>query len=295
MRRHRRYGDTSDNEHMMLDTVCNVFGAIVLMGVLVVVSTHAGAARVQEHEEEAALSRLDARSLRLEINGIQATIDELQNQLDEYTRLYEETVPSDVATLSNVREDLNKRLREAQRKLNDLEKRGRSLQEELDVATDLTATVEDDIADTERLITELEQGRSDAPSHKPRNVRLPWGHRSTAGSQQHFVVIERRVYPVDGVNCRNVRSTALTGTFVPVNGRGFPVTRGGANIAFARSLKGSGRTSYIVFWFHATNAAFESVQTLRKIVAEKGYEFAYVVYSPGQAIRWSTGGGPDAQ
>ena len=308
MRRNRRYGEDESSEHMMLDTICNVFGAIVLMGVLVAVHTQAGAARLRQVTEAAALNELDARGIQLDINRIQAEIDQLSDDRSAYEERYAETVPPDMAALAEEYERRVKALAEAEKRLQAIGEELAACEESIGETADQTEDLHEQAKVTEDRTDQLEDRNDqledsiDQLAHRderrrsmPDTVRLPWSHMSTADTQLHFVVVGNRVFPVDEYHCNSVSVTLSSGTFVPVPGRGFEVTANDPNLGFVRSLKGTGRTHYVVFWLNATDRAFETVQVLRRIVAERRYEFGYAVFPAGAPITWMSGNGQPVQ
>jgi len=293
---------------MMLDTVCNVFGAVVLMGVLVVVHTPAGAARFRELAEETALKEIDAREIQLEIDQLQAEIDQLATDVSEYQARYAQTVTPDKAALAERYEEkvailasIERQLKRANSELASAEDRLQEVEEDIvDHKEDLdqidqqirSAVAQADTAEkqVERLIRQAKR-RPDVQDQ----IRLPWTHKSTAPIQINFVILDDRVYPVDGYHCREVPPNGPEGKYVTVTGRGFPVIAGAANRSFLQHLKGNGRTHYVTFWLHATEESFKTVQILRRIVASRRYEFGYAVQPPGRPIQWIRGDGEPVQ
>ena len=280
---------------MMLDTICNVFGGIVLMSVLVVVHTQAAVQGLAAGERAARQAALTARELALQIEVDAADLEILQQQQQLLADSCARNIPSTTNALLDRQHEFLTSIAAAELRLADLQARQGDMEEQLGKAAA-------ELEDAQGLLEQAEQDSEEAANTAgqdappPRQLRLPMSHKSRAAGQLPYVVVGSRVYPVgEPRHCERIALGGDATELRPVRGAGLPVSADGANAGFVRTLTGSpSRTHYVTFFVKATDESFETVQILRRIVGDAGYDFGYCLYDPDGPIVVSPGN-PDVQ
>ena len=282
----RRAGQKdSDSFDLMLDTICNVFGGIILMAILVVIHTQAGVARIPQLKESMQNTALSVRKVRFEVTRIEQEIEDLAKRKKTVDADYAATVSPHTDSLLEKRQQFLETVQEAQRRLRETVKERMETQKELEQAKGSRSRTDDSVDKKRDELAELKRllaRQKDVPRKK---IRLPLSHQSTASNQQVYLVEGSRVY-VYPSHCDD--SPALMGgkRITPREGAGFAVSpQEGQNLGFLRSLASIRPTRYYVtFFVSATSKSFEAFQILRGLVVSKGFDCGYGPYDPQEGL-----------
>ena len=284
MARRRSVGET-DSSEMMLDTVCNVFGGVILMAVLLVIQTQASVTRLPD-EPQAAQS-LAQRRLAIRIERLSGEIDQLTQRQQALQARYAESVSPSTDALMQRRLEFLQATADAKQRVDD---RQRELDENAQRLPELAraiAEAQSAARQTRSLIEQLRETILQSRANPDqRTVRLPVSHQSRATSQLAYLVVGRRVYPMwDEAHCRR-RQIGFVGIEIsPVSGAGMAVSPTGSNPQFLATLTGQPpQTTYVTFFTAVGNESFKSVRTLRELAANRGYDFGYCLYNAADPL-----------
>jgi len=276
----------------MLDTICNVFGGMILMAVLVVIMTHASVARIPPDDDVP--SRLDARQLNFEIRRVKADIAEQERLKRELDERYSATVSSDTDKLVKRRQaflgsekQASDRLEQLKNDQDDADRRGKHLERARgDIEKDIdTKRVELAVLETKAKTERARARRRAVPREK---VRLPFAHASRSPRQRIYLVEGSRVY-LYPEQC-SVRVGSDFKLVKPRTNDGFLVDTKGTNAGFIGTLDRIRPSTHFVTLFVAgTTSSFQSFQVVRRMVLARGYDCGYQVYSPEQGLPLGSG------
>jgi protease II len=127
-----------------------------------------------------------------------------------------------------------------------------------------------------------------------KTVRLPHQHRQSATKQESYMVVGRRVFPMNAEHViRNPLSSSGT-LYVPRAKMGYPVSKDGKNSReFILDIsKHSPKRSFISFWVRCDNKSFISFQELRAVAVKKGFEYSVAPYPAQPGLVLSRGRPP---
>ena len=284
----------NDSLELLLDTVCNVFGGIVLMAILVVISTQASADRIPGPKPEDMDRALRLRAQRFELERLVGRAEDLARQRDVLRDTLADGTSADSRKLLEAHERFVKAAAQAQKDLSEMRQ-----QKEDSRKSNLLAS-----ADLSGLEQEQQKVRQEIESYKlrlraqsrrlPDRVRLPHRQRATGGAR-YYVVKGGKAYPLEdvrwfgephvsghclvfpdsgglGVSAR-IRPKENAGYPAPVNGKG--------GESFWASLKGYGtERHYVVFFVYDDSDSFESFQQLKQLVLGRGFAFVALPKDP---------------
>lgn len=292
--RHRK---PHDSLYMLLDTMCNAFGGIILLAVLVVLLTsrekieratsHADSSDTLRRRLELAQTNLQ-QSLQLSASlHTTANDDRWKDQVsllatrqqleDDIKRLRELAAQSAHEIDANAGADPTERLKQADAQLAEEEKKKLAAQNKLDAANDEKKRVE------ARLVG-LEKQMDEAKKLSQRELRLPKEH-DTDRQAAYAIVIYGRVY-----FCRNTDMTrnnvdiAWTEKLgaeyaAPVKGRGLDPVKNAAEIRayFNAQLRNS-----VFIDFIALEDSFGETIKAKQLAAECGIPYGWIPWKNGQ-------------
>ena len=298
----RRSQEQADSAELMLDTICNVFGGIVLMSILVVINTQAAVEGLADNREAAQRAGLEARRIEIEISGVKDALDVLEEERPPLEQRYAADVPPEIVALLNRLGEFHTSIDEALRRLEQLRRRQSELAEDIEDADDDLKDAEGDLAAANGEKAAAEAAANAARAVRMRDVRLPMSHEPEAEKQLVYVVDRGRAYPEDHytvvepeISIVNGELKITEGKLIPVAGAGIAVSPEGQNTEFLATLKGTtSRSHYVTFFVRATDEAFVAVQVMRQLLGDRGYEFGYVIYGADDPITFGYGR-PDAE
>jgi len=271
---------------MLLDTVCNVFGAVILMAILVVIQTQTSVARIPLSEESVDQT-IANRQLRARINRLRDQCATLAEHEQALLAQYEQAVSPATDVLLQRRTEFMDALADVADRIAATEAATAehvARQAELDEAAaetaDLVAGAEQATAEWVRRLGERQR------EVRPIVSRLPVSHESEAVRQLSYLVIDDRVYPMDdAAHCRHIRLDQIRTRIQPISGAGLVVTNDGDNRGFLRTLAaGRTNTHYVTFFVAVGESSFRAVRVLRQLAANRGYDFGYALYERDEGL-----------
>jgi len=284
----------------MLDTICNVFGGMILMAVLVVIMTRASVARIPSDDDPG--PRLAARKLKFEIQRVKGDIAEQQRLERELNERYSATVSPDTDKLVKKRrafldskKQASDRLEQLKEDQDDADQRSKHLER---ARGDIEKGIDAKRAELAALEVQAkaEKARARRRAVPQEEVRLPFVHESKSPRQQSYVVEGNRVY-LYPTQCTVVKSQDATSASVaPRINDGFFVEAKGNNVGFLRTLNSVRPSTHKVALFVAgTSTSFESFQAVRRLVVSRGFDCGYSPYDSKRGLIVVFGAGVPVQ
>jgi hypothetical protein len=285
----RRANSGVDSLDLLLDTICNVFGGILLMAILVVLQTQTSAGRIPEPKAEDVERSLEAQRLRFECERLGDRLTVLSQHRDEIAQTFQATTSPTGERLAGAQGEFRKAIEEARHRAAAAEAAAGASRKDQTATDDALRTVERALREKQSEVAALEQELRHSQTAIPRQVRLPHRRGMASGGTRYYVVKGSRAYMLDplrfdwfggeqrvGDCTMTPLSFARAATVTPMDGAGLPVPRGkGEAEAFVASLaRYPPNTWYIVFYVYNDSASFASFQTLKDAVAGRGYRYA---------------------
>jgi len=281
--------EDSDSCELMLDTICNVFGGMILMAVLVVIQTQATVARLPQAEREAAEASLDIRKVEFEIGRMESGIAALKQQQSDLKSKYSAKVSPHTDKLLTRRQAFSKAIEDAKRRVADGTKKHQADQNNLKKTRAQQGLAEKTIKDRRDQVARVrrEQMRLDQISRK--KIRLPMTHQSRAPRQQILLVHGRHVY-IYPDHCSIQRLAEDAQKVTPEAGKGLAVGKDGRVENSATALaRINPRTYYLTLFVSDKNNSFVSFQAIRALMVAKGFECGYSTYNASTGLIISPG------
>lgn len=302
----RKLGRTaSDSLDLLLDTVCNMFGVILLIAILVTLLTQTipatpasdnSTAEILQRKIATAESDLaDAIRLRDEsAKGIdpklvmlssetlqlRQAIDQARSRLEQVDAKIHDQVVAQTFDFTSESAKLSQQLLEAERK-----------------QTELANTIKTDDQNTARLRSRssaLTQQTQQTKEARVTKLRFP---KERTGTKDTFSIIVKynQVYPLYNQNLdKNTETISWTPsvlsdseTAVPINGKGLDLVRDRAGIV--RFLQAVPTADYYVAFYVYTDS-FDAFHSLREMAVQAGFEFGWEPVQPGVQLRFGKGG-----
>lgn len=286
----RRQSDLgADSLDLLLDTVCNVFGGIVLMAILVVLQTQTSAERIPDPEAKDMERALEARRLRFECEQLEERAADLAQHRDEVARTFRATTSPTGERLADAQEEFRKAIDEAQRRVKAAEAEAAAGREGQVRHEDLLRAAAQSLKEKQREVAGLEEQARESQESRPQQVRLPHRRGLSTGTARYYVVKGRRAYALDpehrldwyGNEQRLGHCTVMPLAFsrgakvTPIDGTGYVVPDGaGGASAFMSSLRGfPANDHYVVFFVYGDSESFAAFQALKDAVVGSRYRY----------------------
>jgi len=280
----RRTHSESGSLELLLDTMCNVFGGIILMTILVVIQTQSAAREVHKTEVEATQS-LEHRKLQFDVRRLEKQVVQLKIQRLAIERQYRAKATPQIQKALERKDAFEKTLRGAKEQRADLLADVSGLRK-------AHAKIDRQFKNTDRRISEKESelakinGRLREVEKLRRKVRLPHRRGRTIGTGRYYLIRGRKAYFIDRILWKGSKRVVGDCVVEPVVGADPPVVKvwpkEGAGVlvgtedGFNERLKDSikrDRPGYIVFFVHSDSNSFGTFQTFKNAVVEMGYPY----------------------
>ncbi len=288
--RRRRLRDGGTNLDLMLDAICNVFGGIILVTILVVLQTQTTAGNFAEPSTEELAMSLEGRRLRSQMARLQEEIEDLKRQERAVDNALRSVGSANALKIIGAKTEFKQAISDATGRI-------KTLQTRFEKATNADKPVAVDLARTqERLKLKKEEGERltqqlASLASKPRkSVRLPHRRGLAQGTGRYYVIRKDRVYGCDSGSLRRWKGTPYrledctvtpmpsgkAARIRPVDGTGVIVSEQarGLDDFFGTLRTYDPRSHYIVFFVYLDNESYSSFQILKAAVLKKGYSYA---------------------
>lgn len=275
----RRQGENpQDSLELLLDTISNVFGAIILIAILVVLQVSTTTIRMPQSDPDARGRALEGKKLKFEAQRLSAQLAELRDDQTLIPRppgsKVSTTIEERKAAFLKAIAKANQRLKEANSKIPSGKKAMR------DVAV-LLEKAEKQVLKKQKELQAVKRTGTIAASGK--KVRLPYRHkRNRRLAQRQYLVKGTRVWPLPQATTRRPAPIKGGTLYKEVLGKGIDVPRGskgrGLGAILATMDGKSSRSHFISFWVARSSDSFETFQELRALFVEQGYEYSVGSY-----------------
>ena len=289
----RRSDIGADSLDLLLDTICNVFGGIILMAILVVLQTQTSAGRIPAPATEDVQRTVEAQRLRFECDRLQERAMNLAQHRDEVVRTFQATTSPTGERLADAQAEFRKAIEDAQRRVKATEGDAGTGRKDQAKAEDLLSTAEQALKEKRAEVRSLEEDLKQSQVSMPQMVRLPHRRGWSTGGACYYVVKGSRAYALDPEHRFNwfgaeqraghcMMTPIRTGDFsiraakvVPIDGTGYPVPRepAGADAFMSSLARYPAGAHYIVFFVYSDSESFAAFQTLKDAVAGARYRY----------------------
>jgi len=289
MARRKAHSD-EDGLELLLDTICNVFGGIVLMAILVVLHTQGSLETMAELVQSPDTS-LEVERLTFEIERIDRQLAELRKQRQDLDKRFRESASPDTAILLDRREEFVKAIQEAEQRISKLSK-------DESEARELLSRQETDESELRR---KVDTGRKKLAATVKRReqqidastitARLPQQHQSRTSKQRIYMISGKKAYSLGRFiasvaqypsgDCQVTPKPSVRATFVePRPGCGTAIADDALQATAFRDLLKRDRadTHLISFFVHADSESFATFQVARTVTVAEGYEYSVGPY-----------------
>ncbi|MBT3201951.1 MAG: hypothetical protein HN350_18780 [Phycisphaerales bacterium] len=270
--------EDSDSCELMLDTICNVFGGMILMAVLVIIQTQVTVAKLPRDEVKAADASIALRKVKSEISRQEKQTTELEEKRRNQAKKYSATISPHTDELLTSRQTFSEAIKDAKRRIAEDTKKHQADQENIKDVHAQQGRAEKTLEERrdKLAIVRREQMRLDQISRK--KIRLPITHQSRAPKQQILVVHGKNLYFCPQ-HC-TVQSRSNGGSKItPDADDGLAVIKKGQVTGLDAVLSGiSTRTHFLSLFVSDHADSFESFQYVREILVAKGFECGYDPY-----------------
>ena len=192
----RRSDIGADSLDLLLDTICNVFGGIILMAILVVLQTQASAGRIPEPAREDVQRTVEAQRLRFECDRLADRAASLAQHRDAVAGTFQATTSPVGERLADTQSEFRKAVDEAQRRIKVTETEVEASRRDRIKDEDMLRTVESGLKDKQAEVQSLEKEIEQLPTMSSRQVRLPHRQGIVVGEAKYFLIMQGRAYYV---------------------------------------------------------------------------------------------------
>jgi hypothetical protein len=283
----KRDSGESDSLELLLDTICNMFGGVLFIAMLLAVLTGVkgeGVAKSAGVESIAEASDLRAKLIQLEheVPGLEAAAQSLQSR-----------APSDSLNIGDLSTRLDGDLKDAETRLAEAKKTLESLrQREQDFNSELSAAAENTSRIT-RSNNELKEQIAREQQSKVADARLPVTRR-TEKQPLHLILKGGRIYEVFrfdpengiGINTQDVTSQDIGDNVLitPRSDAGFPPTTSLARHPRWRNIVAYRTSNRYFLYLMVYPDSFDVFRSLRVESMRAGYEYDLVILPPAQQV-----------
>jgi len=275
---------------LLLDTICNMFGGIVLMAILVVLQTQTSASRIPEPSDAEVSRSLEAQRLRFECERLEAYATDLDQHRNEVAKTFQATTSPTGERLADAQLAFRQAIDEARRRLQAAEAATTSESHDQDDREDLLRTADRSLQERQKEVADLEAALRQAQEAPTKSVRLSHRRGLADGEAAYYVIRADRVYALDPEGrfdwsgpAQRVGQCFMTpvvpgreALVTPIDGDGYPIRpEAGGTDAFLASLQHRPATThYIVFFTYNDSASFATFQTVKDAIVNAHYRYA---------------------
>ncbi|MFW6106527.1 MAG: vWA domain-containing protein [bacterium] len=187
----RRRQVNADSLELLLDTICNVFGGLILIAILVVLQTQFVADKL--HEPAQAATDTDPSDLQLAVVSLQERIASLKLEAAETQEEYDRMASPAKRRLLEAREKLVAKLEDWQARSTEVDARLYRASSELESAEEGAVSQEKRVAAAERRVRARTRAAAATPEQPSEDVRLPHRRGRATGRAHYLLVYSNRV------------------------------------------------------------------------------------------------------
>lgn len=273
----------NDSLELMLDTICNIFGGMILMAILVIIQTQVTAGRIDDTPEQED-AKLINNKLQFECERLIEDINyKKQKQIDLKSRF--DLLSKDTVPLIKSNQEIDSALKISEDKITAVDKLLAEISLQKNKGNNAISEMQKEIVNLE---TDIQYKHSEIERIEKNNkqVRLPFQHNQQNASFCYFLIYGDKAYyiesiiaddsPSDSGHCTIV-SVGSGGVLVtPIKGEGFVVREDTMPGGFVQIINKSNSVGLFVC---ADNESFNSFQQLKNFILEKGFLYSVAAYN----------------
>jgi hypothetical protein len=295
--RKRRSSHQADSLELLLDTICNVFGGIILMAILVVIQTQSSSGRIQGAIPEQQADILEKRKLEYDLHSRQQRLEQLKDQEKSLKTVFDQNASPDTEKLITSREKFQLAI-----------KGGMSLQKKSQVQLE---TIQDDLRNSEKSLSKINLEIMDKKKEADeltsqvkkksqtisRKVRLPHQQGEIKFTPRYYVIKGRKAFTLEEVywfgethrsgDCIVKPLSGEKALVTPIDEQGYPIPPDDNENyqEFLSSMRGcSPTTTSMVFFVYGDSDSFRSFQKIKNYVLGRKYEYSVSPYDPQEGL-----------
>jgi len=186
----------SDSLELLLDTICNVFGGIILMAILVVLLTQTSADQVPDPTAEELETAFRFQQLRLQQKELRQRLAELNNHRRRLQETLWTTTPEPAERLADAYDQFQKAIRKASERLEEAKQAMTESRSQHGRLSDYLRRTEKRLQEKRREVEHLQEQLNHLEKVASRNVRLPHRRGAVQGEAKYFIIKGQKAYYV---------------------------------------------------------------------------------------------------
>lgn len=286
----RKPTDT-DSMELLLDTICNIFGGIILMAILVVLQTQVSVNKISAATENQTAS-IEYRRLIFDITELSKEIESLKHNNEKISTQIEAYSTPASKLMFTRQKDFVRAIKQAKLKLQKIKEDKRKLQKEIskiDLKLKYTASKLIKFKHQYKNLSEQITSRKKIPKRK---IRLPHQTGGIRHSGKYFIIKDNKFYTLDNIYWSRTESYESGDCIVTPNlvigidvkpnpEKGLMATESN----FRDVLSDTSPFSVsIVFYVYGNSESFATFQRFKNYILKKGYEYSVSAYSPSKGL-----------
>jgi hypothetical protein len=301
-----RKKDSTGSLELLLDTICNIFGGIILLALLIIIQTQISVAQVSEKPSVVTEQHLQMLKLHGECAMFQKEITELKKHIDILHRTHKDNVTENTQSLIELKNNFIKAIEKSSQNLKSIHDQLNYLKEyQFEIKTASVKT-DDLIKNKDSQLSELMVKLENSTREITENLRLPHRRIDPQRSQISYLIKGSRVYlfgkrirwfassPYESGHCLITPIVRSSGTpaaqINPIKNKGVKVFDDGSSRKFLFTLKDcSPEKYYIMFFVYGDSESFKSFQSLKNIVLDQGFLYGVIAHLPKKDLIVSPG------
>lgn len=298
--------DSEDSLDLLLDTLCNAFGGIILITLLIaLMSQEANNApavptnfRTQWLLEQQEISRTEnalvieksiGENLEAKIKGEE--LNEVAESISEKQRL-ERQKQTISETLDRLREELDSIPFNSSNLAEDLQNQLESISELKQENTKLKIELQNQIQDMESKLTNIQHSINSSKSNRLQALRLPKEKGKSSKGYVWVIVKHGMIYPYHSMYQRifnRIEVGAGATKYIPREGKGLDVTTNSESVnKFLKKV--DGKNEYLAFMVYSNDQCFRAFNMIKQIATKKEIGYTWEPKTPGEDIIFSSTG-----
>ena len=288
--------DNDDSLDLLLDTLCNAFGGIILITLLIALmskeaheaETAPESFRTQALVEEQRIAQLDDQ-LAIE-QGVAAAMPEPNNASGSTASLAQEKNELEnakdeaVAVIESLRRRLAEVPANAENLALELERRKRELDERTQALASGNAAMEKEIEQKQGTVSKTRSELSKFKKERTERLRLPKEKRDTRKAYLWTVVRYGKIYPIAKLNDHELERFFDVKQVITLQGKGFrftPKMRSGLNPSYDGNAlasyirKVNPSSEYLAFEVFPDDNSFKAFNEAKKLATSRGIGYTW--------------------
>ena len=279
----RRQSEKTDSLEMLLDTMCNAFGGLILIAILIAILAKPPIPEGGDPEVEI---------VKVQIETLTPEAEDLQAEKEEKTKKVDAIDPA-VTNLVQQRLDLNIKIAASTSTLTNLAttpEEKEKMKEKIKVEQAMNEQKIKDLSEAENQLAKIQTQVAQANKGKPVTVRGPRA-RGIKKKETHIIIKDGQWWAADYfvngkqkeniIGCRIEMKNGRKWRQVPVPGKGVRIVKDEAQLAqspIGSFFKIFPRTTHWCY-FHVHKNSFAEFRILKEVVLKAGVDYGWGPYT----------------